>query len=550
LFGILLLQSCVTHNNPASEADALELDLKKGALISCAPGEQQYGTLSFRITAKPASRRAFALGVKLLHSFEYDESEKVFAGIIDREPGCAMAYWGVAMSNFHALWAPPTETELKKGARAVARARAIRKKTDREAAYIEAIGAYFDNWTQSDHRTRTGRFEQAMSRLYERYPDDPEAAIFYALALNAHADPADKTYARQLKAGELLKGIYPGQPDHPGLVHYLIHTYDYPELATQALTAARRYASVAPSSAHALHMPSHIFTRLGLWEECIRSNRMSVESAQCYARGTGMKGRWDQELHGMDYLMYAYLQQGDNRRAMEQWDSLRRFRAVEPAGLISAYALAAIPARYVLENRQWKEAAALATPLPEFPWQRFPWQKAMVHFARFLGAVHTGQEAAAATELTALKELRTALEAQKDAYKAGQVAIQIRAAEAWMLFRQGRREEAAARMQEAVTAEEQTGKHPVTPGEVLPARELQGDLLMEMERWPEALEAYEADLQAHPGRFNGLYGAALAAQRSGRNEKARSYFQQLLKVAAPGSDRAELATARRYLEGR
>lgn len=539
--------SCKEKSTPPSPETISALNLKRGNLITCGPSTQQLGSLAFAISGSSTVKESFNLGLKLLHSFEYDEAEKVFAGIIDEQPACAMAYWGVAMSNFHPLWTPPSVDELKKGSKAIAIAQAIPERTGKEAAYIDAIAAFYTDWDKVDHPNRCLNFEMAMEKLHTTYPDDHEAAALYALALNAAADPADKTYQKQLKAGAILQALFPGQPDHPGIVHYLIHTYDAPELAARALPAARKYAVVAASSAHALHMPSHIFTRLGLWDEDIQSNLASVSSAQCYAQTIG-KEHWDEELHGMDYLMYAYLQKGDNTRAKQQLDYLTAMREVHPVNFKVAYAFAAIPSRFLLENKQWAAAAGLKPPTANLVWDNFPWQKAMIHFTRLMGSVHTGNQTAANTELQALNRIHDTLIAQKDAYKANQVDIQIKTGEAWIYWKTGNKEEALRRMQLAADMEDKTEKHPVTPGEVIPAREFLGDLLLEMNSADKALEAYEADLQKHPNRFNGLYGAGLAAAKIGNTEKAGYYYKQLLAIAdTTGSNRPELAAVRKEL---
>ena len=280
---LVLMISCKEKNTAPSKDLINQLNLKRGKVISCGAGDQQFGSVNFEITCDEKTKKDFNLAIELLHSFEYDESEKVFAKIIDEAPGCAMAYWGVAMCNFHPLWNPPTEAELQKGAKAIEIANSITTKSERESAYINAIASFYKDWNKTDHHTRCDNFEKAMEKLHLTYPDDKEAAIFYALALDAAADPTDKTYANQKKAGEILNALYSDEPNHPGIIHYIIHTYDYPELAILALPAARKYAAVAPSSAHALHMPSHIFTRLGLWDECINSNLESVDAAKCYA---------------------------------------------------------------------------------------------------------------------------------------------------------------------------------------------------------------------------------------------------------------------------
>ncbi|HEU4469600.1 MAG TPA: tetratricopeptide repeat protein [Flavisolibacter sp.] len=541
--------SCTGKANAPSPALVKELSLKKGAPISCGPADQQLGTVVFKITGSESANNSFRLGLKLLHSFEYDEAEKVFADIIDKEPECIMAYWGVAMSSFHALWAPPSEPELKKGSGAVSIARSLARAGSREGDYVEAIAAFYTGWDSIGHRDRCIRFEKAMEALHTRYPDDKEAAIFYALALNAAADPADRSFYKQKKAGNILDAIYPGEPDHPGIVHYIIHTYDLPELATMALPAARKYASIAPSSAHALHMPSHIFTRLGLWDECISSNLASMTSAQCYAQQAGIQGHWDEELHAMDYLMYAYLQKGDNDLARKQLDYLRTIGAVHPANFKVAYAFASVPSRYVLENKSWKEAAALQLHAASFDWKEFPWQKAIFQFARLMGAVHTGNTAAAKTELKELKLLHQALLEQKDAYKAAQVEIQINTSEAWIKLKNNQVEEALALMKMAANQEDRTEKHPVTPAEVIPARELLGDMLLEARLYNEALGAYEANLRKHPNRFNGLYGAGLAAEKAGDLQKATVYYKTLLRISGHGTNaRPEIQYIKRFLK--
>ncbi|WP_188548263.1 tetratricopeptide repeat protein [Hymenobacter qilianensis] len=544
----LLCCSCQEKKAAPSRQALNKLNLRSGQLITCGPPNQQLGSLTFPIACRTETQDDFALGLKLLHSFEYEEAEKVFASIISEQATCPMAYWGVAMSTFHPLWTPPSEAELRKGANALAIAQALPPSSPKEAAYINALAAFYQDWATVGHRPRCLRFAQAMEKLAARYPDDPEATILYALALTAAADPTDKTFAQLKKAGSLLTALAPKYPNHPGIIHYLIHAYDVPALAPLALPAARKYASVAPSSAHALHMPSHIFTRLGLWNEAVASNLGSVAAAQCYAEQAGLKGHWDEELHGLDYLMYAYLQQGDNPRAKQQWTYLQSITAVEPLSFKVAYAYAAIPSRYVLENRQWQQAAALEVPGALVPWEQFPWQRAILHFTRLLGAVHTDNKAAAQAEWAALQRLETILKQQKDAYKAQQVHVQLTTGEAWMRWQEGKLEEAEALMRRAAALEDSTEKHPVTPSEVLPARELLGDMLLAMNRPGEALAAYEVNLQKHPKRFNGLYSAGLAAERAGKLSKARSYYQQLLSVAAASATRTELTEVRRFVQ--
>jgi hypothetical protein len=542
---------CACNQQPAGpSAEAInDLNLKKGALVACGPEDQQLGFVAFPISGSVTENDDFNLGLKLLHSFEYEAAEQVFARIIYRQPQCAMAYWGVAMSNFHPLWAPPTEPEITKGAKAIAIAESLPRKTAKESDYIFAIGAFYADWERLDHKKRCVNFEVAMERLYQKYPGDIEAAIFYALALNAVADPSDKSLARQKKAGNILQALYARAPNHPGVVHYLIHSYDSPELAGLALPAAKKYAALAPSSAHALHMPSHIFTRLGHWDDCIASNLASVAAAQCYAESAGLKGHWDEELHGMDYLVYGYLQKGDNASAQKQLDYLRAMKQVTPVNFKVAYAFAAIPARYLLENKLWADASNLDVSTEIFSWSDYPWQKAILHFTRLLGFVHTSNLDKAKKELTSLNALHHQLLQLKDAYKAGQVAIQIKTSEAWIQWKQGQMAAALATMRLAAEMEDQTEKHPVTPGEVLPARELLADMLAELQHWPESLQAYEATLQKRPNRLNSLYGAGLAAERSGNSEKAHHYYTALTKVVSGTiSDRPEVNAATRFLQ--
>ena len=543
-----IFSSCTEAQSGPTLESINAINLKKGEIVVCGPAIQQFGTVGFELDASDEIKKDFNLGLSLLHSFEYDESEKAFAKIIDKHPNFAMAYWGVAMSNFHGVWPTlPTKEELEKGSRAIAIAKSIGNKSRRESAYIDAIEAVYKDWDKVDHHTRVTNHEKAMEQLYKDYPNDKEAAIFYALALNAAADLSDKTYVKQKKAGAILEEIYKNQPSHPGIVHYIIHSYDYPELAELALPAARKYASIAPSSSHAQHMPSHIFTRLGLWDECIKSNLQSVESAKCYAEGAGIKGHWDEEWHGIDYLVYAYLQKGQNDLARKEMDYVKSIDKVFPENFKDAYAYAAIPARYFLENKLWKHASNLEIYPAAFPWQKFPWQKAIIHFTRVLGAANTGNVPLAEKELKELDTLHQKLLNLKDAYKANQVAIQYKAAEAWVQFAKGNKEEAVKLMQTAAEMEDKTDKSPVTPGEVLPARELLADLYMQLNQYDKAIEAYEADLKTHPYRFNALYGAGLAAEKTNQTQMAKAYYTKLDEIVDKNCDRIEYRNSQYFL---
>jgi hypothetical protein len=509
LTACVVILACNTANNPSAESIE-SINLKKGNLIWCGPEMANFGSVNFAVSANAEIKKEFNQAVAILHSFEYDEAEKAFANIIEKDPSCAMAYWGVAMSNFHPLWEPPKEDDLKKGARAIEIAQKIKNKSERESDYIKAMATFYNDWKTVDHKTRCKNYEKAMEGIYRKYPDDSEAGIFYALALNTTADPTDKTYANQKKAGEILNKIAEQHSNHPGIIHYIIHNYDNPDLASLALPAARKYAAVAPASAHAQHMPSHIFIRLGLWDEAISSNIASVNSARCYGEKASLAGNFDEELHGLDYLMYSYLQKGDNVHAKEQLDYIKNIHKVSAQNLKVAYAFAAIPARYVLENRNWKAASELKLFPQDFPWENFPWQKGIIVYTRMLGKLHINDVKGAEIELAELKTLQSKLLEQKNQYMARQLEVQIKTGEAWLALKKGDRGKAEELMTQAADMEDGTMKHPVTPGEVLPARELLADMYLEMGKMGKAAKAYEIDLSRHPGRLNGMRGREIA----------------------------------------
>lgn len=547
---ISLLLICGCHSKKDDKLFQQELqsiDIARGEITLCGSEQARFGTVQFSLNCSEKVRADFNLATALLHSFEYTEAEKIFARVIDADPECLMGYWGVAMSNFHPLWSPPTNAELDKGSKTIKLARTLDSKSKRESDYLEAVGTLYDNWEKLDHRARLLKFEEASQKIYQQYPDDKEAAIFYALALRAAADPTDKTFEKQKKAGDILKAMFPNEPNHPGIAHYLIHTYDYPELAELGLPAARKYAAIAATSAHALHMPSHIFTRLGLWDEAAQSNINSMSAAKCYAENSGMKGHWDEELHGLDYLVYAYLQQARDDKAQEQLDYLNTIEVVEPINFKDAYTFSAVPARLALERKDWKGAAALDFKPVNFPWKDFPWESSITLFAKALGAVHVRDKALAQTCLAELKINHAKLLEKNKNYEAKQVLIQVKAVEAWIELMAGHKKEAITLMTESADMEDATEKHPVTPGEVLPTRELLGDMLMEVGAYADASKAYEDDLKRHAGRFNGLYGAALAAQKLGDAEKAKKYYTQLTAMAQlSNKNRPELLKAESY----
>lgn len=512
---------------------------------------EMIGKVSFPISCSAEAQPEFNRAVAWLHSFEYGEAEKSFKKVAAIDPACAMAHWGIAMSLYHPLWAQPPRVDLQRGAAAVAKARELETKTVRERDYIGAIGAFYDHWETADHATRTKAYERAAKRVYLRHPTDTEAGVFYALALSASAltvVPPDKTYAKQKQAARILNRVLRRQPEHPGVAHYLIHSYDYPKLAHLALAAARSYAKIAPASAHAQHMPSHIFTRLGLWQEGIETNIVSETAAKNYAARNNLKGAWDEQLHAMDYLEYAYLQGGRDREARQLVDELRAIRKTDPENFKCAYAFAAIPARYALERRNWAEAAELRVQPAEFPWQRFRWAEAITCFARAIGAARSGKIDGARENVQRLAAIQKEMTGASDGYDwATQVEIQRQAAAAWLARAERNNTEALRLMRSAADLEDSTDKHPVTPGPVLPARELLGDLLLELDRPAVALKEYEASLRESPNRLNGLYGAARAAERAGYRARAVAYYKRLTSLCSKGEgERVEIKHAKTF----
>jgi hypothetical protein len=502
---------------------------------------EKLGKVNFPVSCDAALQLQFNRAVAMLHSFWYEKANEEFAAVTKKDPACGMAYWGIAMTLYHPIWEAPGPAALKQGSEAVAKAKLAAPKTERERDYISAIETFYKDSDKLDHHTRALAYEKAMEQLHARYPDDREAAIFYALALQGSASPTDKSYANQKKAGAILEKILAEQPDHPGVAHYLIHAYDYPPLASDALDAARSYAKIAPDSPHALHMPSHIFTRLGLWQESIESNLASEAAAQKYnAPGN--------ELHARDYLVYAYLQGGQDRAAKKVIDTTPPPLPKDPQYFNGLYATGTMSPRYAVERHRWAEAAALTVPPNTFPGGRYAWAEANIHFARALGASHTGDIDSARKELQKLESLRDTLIQTNEKYWADQVEIQREIATAWSTLAEGKHEEALRQMRHAADHEDSTDKHPVTPGVILPARELLGEMLLELKQPTQALVEFEGTLRTAPNRYNALSGAARAAKLSGNNEKAKSYYTKLLGICdhADG-DRPELKDAKSFL---
>ncbi len=499
------------------------------------------GKVTFPVSCEPSVQPQFSSAVAMLHSFWYEKASDTFAAIAQKDPTCGMAYWGIAMTYYHQVWQAPGPADLKAGAAAAEKGKSAGARTQRERDYIAAIQTFYTDADKLDHRTRALAYEKAMDQLQAHYPDDHEAAIFHALALLATAPPTDKTYVNQKKAGAILEPLFVEQPEHPGIAHYIIHAYDYPPLAPRALDAARRYAEIAPDSPHALHMPSHIFTRLGLWQESIDSNLVSAASAQ-------KNNAPGNELHAKDYLIYAYLQGAQDLEAKRALEAPPAGRPDDPQYMNGLYAVGTSPARYAVERHAWSEAAALTVPPNIFPGGRWAWTEANLYYARALGASHTGQLEVARKDLVQLTSLRDTLVQNNETYWADQVDIQRESTAAWLSFAEGRREEALQQMRSAADHEDKTDKNNVTPGVIVPARELLGEMLLELKQPAQAMVEFEATLRTAPNRFNALSGAAHAAKLSGDNQKAKTYYAQLLSICAHADgDRPELQDARSLL---
>jgi hypothetical protein len=522
--------------------------------VSSARGQDhqghELGSVHFPVSCTPASQKMFDRGIAMLHSFWYDEAEKTFSEVTRTEPACAMGYWGRAMSLYHPIWMPPTLPDLKKGAFAIEKAKSAGAKTQRERDYIAALEVFYKDWEKVAYRERSLAWRNAMRQLSERYPEDREAAIFFALSLIATAPATDKTHASQRQAADILNRILPEQPGHPGIAHYMIHSYDSPQLAILALPAARSYAKIAPAAPHALHMPSHIFTRLGLWQDSINSNLASAAAARKYIAQTLPGAASQDQLHAMDYLEYAYLQtcqEGEAKRVVEEAAAVSR---VDQEVFQAAYALAAIPARYTLERRRWSEAATLQVLPAGFPWAQFSYAEAITHFARALGSARSGDPSVAHAEIEKLDAIEKALAQVKQEYDwSAQVKVQRLAALAWTAHAEGNHKEALRWMRSAADLEDQTDKHPVTPGPLLPARELLGELFMESNQPELAQPEFEAVLRSSPKRFNATYGAARSADLSGDRKRAAERYAELLQLCGQAdTQRLEVQNARAYLQ--
>jgi tetratricopeptide (TPR) repeat protein len=498
------------------------------------------GDVHFPVSCTPVAQAKFNTAASLLYSFYWEKIDAAVAEVLAADPSCAMAHWVKAVASLdNALGSPPTPKQEQQGWAAVEQARQLGGKTQRERDYIAAVEVVFKDHATVPFATRAVAYEKALEQLHLRYPEDAEAAIFYAQWLQVTADRNDQTYAQQLRSAQILEALLPAQPNHPGIAHFIIHAYDFPAIADRGLDAARRYAAIAPDSPHALHMPSHIFSRIGQWQDSVDTNLRSHAASDA-----------DRDAyHAMDYLVYAYLQLARDAEARKWVDVVSSARKPDQEARQIAYAGAAMPARYALERGDWAAASQLTLhPAREqFNWSLFPEGEAVNAYARGLGAARRGDTAAAQAEVTRIAALREAMVAQKKDYWASQADIQTGAISAWIAKAEGRNDDALKRMRETADLEDKTEEHIMMPGRVIPVREMLGELLLELDQPAMALAAFEQSLRNDPNRFRNTFGAARAAERAGDLPKARTYYARLLAQASQDAARSEIAQARDFV---
>jgi tetratricopeptide (TPR) repeat protein len=528
------------------------------------PGDLRgVGKVTFPITCAPDVQSDFERGVALLHSFFYEEARRVFTSIAERDPKCAMAQWGIAMTWWHPIWTPPTPDEMRTGKAAIEKAMSLKAGSDRERGFITALNIYYNTPDtssgapvgQSCHgpvgpRDRVLAYENAMREVRDKYPGDFEVQAFYAFAVlsTGYATPNDTSLSKQLEAARILENLWRENANHPGVAHYLIHAYDYPQFAQRGLAAAKAYDTIAPWVPHALHMPSHIFTRLGMWDESITANRASAEASRTYAAMRHREATEAEELHALDYMAYSYLQEAQDAEAKKIVDLSAKIRKTNPElDLIAAYALAAIPTRYAFERNDWKMAATLA--IPNVPhWSSFPFMEGLIEYGHALGRAHTGELDGARKAIARMQELRDATKDPKFDYFKSHLDLQMQAAAAWVKAAEGSKNEAVTMLRRAADSEDMLGKHPVSPGAFIPIREQLGSLLLEAGQPKEAQHEFETALKIYPGRFRGLYGAGQAAEKAGNNEDANRYYAKLVtQTSKADGSRNELKHVHEFL---
>jgi tetratricopeptide (TPR) repeat protein len=530
--GLLLLLGCYAGKSSA------QVDAHAGHAL---------GSVDFPVSCSAPAQVQFNHAVALLHHMTYPQAREAFEQVATTDPKCAMAQWGIAMTLFQPLWPTrPRPAELQQGWDAVQKAQALQPRTQRERLFVAAAQAFFLEPASSDYWLRIRRWEQASAEAYAALPDDPEVGAFYALALLATA-PSDRISREHSdRAAEILLRIYQRNPDHPGAMHYLVHANDVPGRERESLEITRKYEAVAPNNPHALHMPTHIYTRLGDWSAVTSGNLRAAQAALEYPSGDKGQYVWDEFPHAIEYLVYAYLQQGSDVEASKQLQRLRGTARLEPT-FKTAFHLASTQSRYALERRDWSAAEAIVPREPAtLDWDRFAWPEAIARFAHGLGAVHLGKLEEAKAANLRLEELEAATRKTGEELFARNIKVLNLELGAWIAQAQGQASSSLALMREAAELERSTPKHAVTPGPTLPADEQLGDLLMQQKQPSEALAAYQRSMALYPNRFNGLLGAARAASTLGDASKARGYYQRLLEVAGGGTRKAPLTEARRY----
>jgi tetratricopeptide (TPR) repeat protein len=498
-------------------------------------GTPKLGTVKFPSSCSPKVQQKVTRGVAMLHSFWWSQGEATFQEIASEDPNCAIAAWGFAsilMYNPFVGVVPPKDIARAQGA--IEKGRQM-KASPRDKDYLEAVAAYWDDYASKTERQRSLARSAAYQKLAAKYPKDDEAQIFNGLYLIATQQASDQTYAESLKAAAILEKEFAKYPNHPGVAHYLIHAYDAPPTAQKGLPSARKYAGIAPAAPHALHMPSHIFTRVGAWQDSAATNRRAADVA--------VKGKdFDDALHAMDYIVYAQLQLARDSDARKTYEEAAQITPSTPR-FTGPYPLAVMPARLAIERGAWREAAQLE-PMKS----QYPFTEANTYLARAIGAARSGDAESAKKDVKEIEARRDALKAANNGYWAAEVEVMRLSASAWTALADNRNDEALSLMRQAADTEDKNEKHPVTPGRLLPAREQLGDMLMELKRPKEALAEYELSMQREPNRFRGYYGAALAAEMAGDGKSARKYYTRLVQVAGKGDGRAELTLARNYLE--
>ena len=514
-------------------------------------GQYPLGKVDFSISCMEANQDEFNRAIALLHHMTYAQARQSFMRVADSEPDCPMAYWGIAMTLFQPLWPTrPTPEELQQGWKNIQKAKALRPQTKRERLFVTTAEAFFREPESTDYWERIRRWEQALEKLYLELPKDPEAAAFYALALLAEAQRRGGSLKHHERAAEILLSVHKKNPIHPASIHYLIHANDVRGREQKSLKIVRSYGAIAPRNPHALHMPTHIFVRLGSWDEVIQGNVKASEAALEHSAGDDNEYISDEFPHAIEYLVYAYLQQGADDLAAAQLKRLQSTERLQPT-FKTAFHLSSIPARHALERRVWDDAAELVPRNdPALEWSRFPWPEAVTWFARGLGAAHIGRLQEAKRAEHRLGELEAVANQAGEEIFARQIRILRLGVEAWTLQFEGKQREALNRIQKAAKLEASTPKHPVTPAPTLPAYELLGDLLMEQQRPDDALVAYEQSIELYPKRFNGLLGAARAARALGQDSAARNYYVELIEVSSSDSRRPALSEARTYVSHR